>query len=76
MAFDYGKLRGKIVEVYGSQAAFAKAMGISQRTLSSKMQNKIFFRQDEINKAINLLHLSLDEAKDYFFTPKVQEVEF
>lgn len=31
MAFDYSKLKGRIIEKYGTQAAFAKAMGTSQK---------------------------------------------
>ena len=75
MTFNYSKLKGKIVEKFGTQAAFAKALGVSQRTLSLKMQSKIYFRQDEINKAMYLLGIPLDDAREYFFTPKVQEVE-
>lgn len=73
MAFNYSKLKGKIVEKFGTQAAFAKALGVSQRTLSLKMQSKIYFRQDEINKAMHLLEIPLDDTREYFFTTKVQE---
>ena len=75
MAFDYSKLIGCIIEKFGSQAAFAKAMGTSQKTLSAKMRNKIYFRQDEINKAMELLDIDFDAAREYFFTSKVQQVE-
>ena len=75
MAFNYSKLKGKIVEKFGTQAAFAKALGVSQRTLSLKMQSKIYFRQDEINKAMHLHGIPMEDAREYFFTPKVQEVE-
>ena len=37
MAFDYSKLRGKIVEIFNTQSCFAIAMGWSERTLSLKM---------------------------------------
>ncbi len=72
MAFDYSKLRGKIVEKYGSQMSFAKAMDISERTLSLKMSGKRTWKQPEICLAINLLGLSDDDIRDYFFTLKVQ----
>lgn len=75
MAFDYSKLKGRIVEKFGSQAKFAEALGTSERTLSLKMNNKIYFRQDEINKALDLLGIDLNDAREYFFTPKVQQVE-
>ena len=45
MAFDYSKLKGKIVEVFGTQSNFAKAVGMSERTLSCKLNNKIPFTQ-------------------------------
>lgn len=72
MAFDYSKLRGKIVEKFGSQMSFAKAMDISERTLSLKMSGKRTWKQPEICLAINLLGLSNDDIQDYFFTLKVQ----
>lgn len=72
MAFDYSKLRGRIVEKFGSQMSFAKAMDISERTLSLKMSGKRTWKQPEICLAINLLGLSNDDIQDYFFTLKVQ----
>lgn len=72
MAFDYSKLRGRIVEKYGTQSAFAKALGVSERTLSLKLNGKIFFAQDEMNKILNLLGEQIDTIKDYFFIEKVQ----
>lgn len=72
MAFDYSKLRGRIVEKFGSQISFAKAMNISERTLSLKMSGKRTWKQPEICLAINLLGLSNDDIQDYFFSLKVQ----
>ena len=37
MAFDYSKLKGKIVEKFQTQQAFAKAMELSERSLSLKL---------------------------------------
>lgn len=72
MAFDYRKLRGKIIEKFGTQMSFAKAMNISERTLSLKMSGKRAWKQPEICLAINLLGLSKNDIEDYFFTLKVQ----
>lgn len=72
MAFDYNKLRGRIVEKYGSQMSFAKAMDMSERTLSLKMSGKRAWKQPEMCLAIALLELSESDIKDYFFTLKVQ----
>ena len=75
MAFDYRKLRGRIVEKYGSQSEFSTVMGLSERTLSLKMNSKVPWKQKEICKAANLLDISDNDIGDYFFTTKVQSVE-
>lgn len=72
MAFDYSKLRGKIKEVFGTQSAFAKAMGLSGVTLSAKLNNTVAFTQAEINKACGLLKIPLEFIPVYFFTEKVK----
>lgn len=72
MAFDYSKLRGRIVEKFGSQMSFAKAMSISERTLSLKMSGKRTWKQPEICLAIKLLGLSNNDIQEYFFNLKVQ----
>ena len=74
MAFDYAKLKGRIIEKFGTQRDFAQGMGVSERTLSLKMNNAIFFRQDEIIKAADLLDISPTDINMYFFTEKVKEV--
>lgn len=74
MAFDYSKLKGKIVEKYGSQSEFAKAMKWSERTLSQKMNGKVSWKQTDICTAISLLGLSENDVQDYFFTVKVQNI--
>lgn len=72
MAFNYDKLRGKIIEKFGTQGRFAKAIGVSERTLSLKLNNKIFFSQDEIAKISEVLGITFDKIQEYFFSKKVQ----
>lgn len=72
MAYDYSKLIGRITEMYGSRASFAKAMDISGRSLSLKLNGKRNFRQDEIVKACDLLKLDSSEVSEYFFNLNVQ----
>lgn len=72
MEFDYSKLSGKIIEVFGKQSTFAKAMGLSERSVSLKMTSQRYFRQPEIAKAIQLLGLELTDIPAYFFAIKVQ----
>lgn len=72
MAFNYNKLRGRIVEIYGSQTEFAKAMQWSERTLSLKMNGKIPWKQTDIVTAVRLLELSETDIQEYFFAVEVQ----
>lgn len=72
MAFDYSKLRGRIVEKYQSQRRFAADFPISERSLSLKLSNQVFFRADEIERCCEMLEISAEEIKSYFFTAKVQ----
>lgn len=71
MAFDYSKLKGKMIEMYGSQAAFAGAFGVSENTFSKKMNNKVRFTSDDIIKISSMLKIPKDEVGAYFFTTKV-----
>lgn len=66
MIFQYNKLKGKIKECFGTQRKFAEALGVSERTLSLKLNNKIYFSQEEIEKASELLNIN--DVKLYFFT--------
>ena len=72
MSYNYSKLIGKIIETYGTRRAFACKLGVSERTLSLKLNNKIPWDQKEIDKAISLLNLSSNDVVVYFFTQNVQ----
>ena len=41
--YDYSKLKGKIRETFEKQSEFATALGISDASLSNKLNNKNFF---------------------------------
>lgn len=73
MAYDYRKLLGRITELYGTQAKFSEAMGLSERSLSLKLNGKVAFKQPEITKACSLLEICENEIPTYFFTLKVQK---
>lgn len=72
LAYDYRKLRGRIIEKYGTLKGFAVDMKWSDRTLSLKMNCKVFWKQPEIMKAAKLLDIPFDEIMDYFFKQNVQ----
>ena len=74
MAFNYNKLRGKIVEIYGSQIEFAKAMKWSEKTLSLKLNGKVPWKQTDIMTAVQILRLSESDIQDYFFAVEVQNI--
>lgn len=69
--FDYKRLKLKIKEVYETQEAFAKAMGMGYTVLNQRLNNTVDWKTPEIAKACDLLHIPLDEAHLYFFTLKV-----
>ena len=75
MAFDYSKLRGRIVEIFNTQSRFAEEMGWSERTLSLKMNGLRSWKQPDICKAIRLLQLTADDIPVYFFASAVQSIE-
>lgn len=72
MSFDHSKLRGRIVEKYGTQVEFAKALGVSERTLSLKLNGRIFFSQEEMVRILELLEVPQEKIQLYFFVQKVQ----
>lgn len=72
MAYDYSKLNGRIVEKCGTQAVFADRMGLSERTVSLKLNNKVAWKQPEMQKAAVILKFPETEIQTYFFTMKVQ----
>lgn len=73
MSFDQSKLRGRIIEKFNTQSAFSRAMGVSERTLSLKLNGKIYFTQNEIALIAELLEIPQKEIQIYFFTQIVQQ---
>lgn len=72
MIFDYSELLGKITAKYGTQYNFAIALGVSERTLSLKLNNKVPWTQKEIEKCVHLLELPRRDISKYFFKLQVQ----
>ncbi len=72
MAYDYTRLSKKIVRVYGTQAKFADALGLSERSVSLKLNSKVGWKQDEIISVCGLLEIPLADVPAYFFTAEVQ----
>lgn len=66
--YDYSELKGDIKRCFGTQSAFAKAIGISEPTLSLKLNNNADWSQDEMEAAITLLDANVEKIIPYFFT--------
>jgi len=75
MSFNYSKLEGRIKEKFGSQKAFACAMGKSERTISLKITGKIEWKQSEIVTACYLLDIDFTEIDAYFFCNTSSTIE-
>ena len=71
--FDFSKLKGKIKEVFNTQAIFANEMSMSESTLSNKLNNNVEFTSTEIINSCKLLEIHFDKINEYFFNIQVQK---
>lgn len=67
----YPKLRGRIVERFGTMKRFAEALGKSEQTVIYKLNGKYGFSQDDIVVWSNLLEIEKEEVGIYFFGDKL-----
>ena len=74
MQFDYSKLLGRIKECGETQKTLSEKVGISESTMSLKLNNESFFGQREMLKICDALGLSYSDIGAYFFAPKVRKV--
>lgn len=63
----YALLRGAIRAKYGTQEAFAAAMGMRISTLSAKLNDRSEWTKTQIVRACELLNIPIAEAHLYFF---------
>lgn len=73
MIYDYSKLRGLIKEHCGTQIEFAKRLNISNTALTSKINQKTAFTQDEMRKSMKIFGLPLSDVDLIFFTLNKQK---
>lgn len=71
MRFNFNRLRGRIIEKFGSCAAFATKMGQSSVWISYRLNNVVQWAADDIIRACELLDIPPEEIPVYFF-----ELEF
>ena len=72
LKWNYAKLLGKIKEVFGTQEAFAKAMGMGKTTMYARLNGGAEWKQGEMYKALELFGEPLSMIGVYFFTLKVR----
>ena len=73
--FNTSKLRGRIVEKFGSQSAFAEVVGESVSFISQYMNGKTQLNQTTMDKWIKALEIPASEISVYFFELEVHETE-
>lgn len=69
MALKYVKLKGRIIEKYGNQSNFAKALNTFNTTVSRKLCDNVAFTAKDIEQWSELLDISQEEI-GLFFYPK------
>lgn len=68
MNFKYQKLRGRIIEKFGTLKAFSKVIGISYVSLSNKMRGKTEISTADIVEWSKYLDISIEEYGIFYFT--------
>lgn len=70
--FDYSKLRGLIVEKFGTNSALAEKIGLDKAKLSQKLNSVYPFSQTEIYNICLALGIDGKEknCQEYFFSRK------
>lgn len=70
IAFDFSRLKGRIVEKFGNNKNFANAMGWAPSAVTYRLRNAIRWKDSEIYEACEKLGIPLSEIPDYFFVRK------
>ena len=71
LVFDYSKLRGRIVEKFGTMSMFAEHLNISEVALSKKLNNKTSISREDMILWSNALGIPLEEYGAFYFAQKV-----
>ena len=65
--YNTSKLKGRIIEKFGTQNAFAAATASSKTYVSLYMNGKVYLDQRTIEKWADALDISCNEIPVYFF---------
>lgn len=69
--FDFSKLRGRMVEKFGSVSGFSNAINCAIPTVSAKINNHIGITRADVMEWSQVLEIPPEEIGTYFFTTKV-----
>lgn len=73
--YDTRKLRGRIIEIFGTLQDFAEAIGRTRAYVSNILNGKRYLSQQDIELWAEELEIAPTEIYLYFFTRKVCETE-
>ena len=73
--YDTSKLRGRIIEKFGSQNAFSRAVNNSTSFVSQYLKGHKNLNQTTIDKWSAALEIDVDDIPAFFFAKKVHETE-
>lgn len=71
MRYKTERLQARIVEKFGTQKAFADAIGMEKSTLSRYLSQGKDWKGSLMIKAVEVLEIPVDEIDAYFFEPAV-----
>lgn len=63
----FSKLKGRIIEKFGTQKKFAEALGVSNNLVSLKMQKRCEFSKEDMLRWGELLDIPPEQFYDFFF---------
>lgn len=73
MIYKTEKLKARIVEKYGDQKSFAKALGMTESMLSRLLNEGKDWKGSMLMKAVELLEIPAPQVDSYFFEPVVSK---
>ena len=71
MVFDYSKLKGRIIEKFGTVSAFAESMGYAQSGLYISIKHGKPISSKRIIEMTDALEIESKDVGEFFYTPKV-----
>lgn len=70
----YRKLRGRIIEKYGTYGKFAEALGKTKQAVSRKLTGGVEFTREDIIKWCELLDIEIADIGLFFYAQELNEV--